>query len=275
MLVSIWVITAIAWAIIILDSFLLNILFGTSWYAIPLFYIVAMIAFYIWHWMAHQRWTFYPLNVMYKIHMDHHWKIYPPVKGKFLSKEYQYKVENEDKAYQPGFFSFIKMIVSEHELPMHIMLILIFVGAGYLGESTATLIGAFFFLAVAGWFGVNLHYWLHIENHWLERYQWFHDLRALHLQHHRGGAKQNYNMYSFVTDAFLGTFEELDTGVEYPTSLKDEDRLINRGKKLVADKVHKFTQKDCYQFGDISIEVGKRIANSNIYDVVISKFVGF
>jgi hypothetical protein len=47
---------------------------------IPLYYLAAMVAFYIWHLMCHTKWNTWPLSSMFADHMEHHWVIYPPTK---------------------------------------------------------------------------------------------------------------------------------------------------------------------------------------------------
>jgi hypothetical protein len=46
---------------------------GDPWYTIPVYYLAFMFAFYVWHWMAHQKWT----GIMNELHMDHHLSRFP------------------------------------------------------------------------------------------------------------------------------------------------------------------------------------------------------
>ena len=72
------------WIIITASGVLLHVLLGTALWLTPILYLMGLIAFHGWHYMAHQRNILYP---MYKVHMYHHWKVYPP--KRFLSKIYQ------------------------------------------------------------------------------------------------------------------------------------------------------------------------------------------
>jgi hypothetical protein len=50
---------------------------------------------------------------------------------------------------------------------------------------------------VMGVVGNWLHNTFHIKGHFLERYAWFGELRALHYIHHLGTCKHNYAVLNF------------------------------------------------------------------------------
>jgi hypothetical protein len=80
-------------------------------------------------------------------------------------------------------------------------------------------------LAVVAWANDWLHQKMHIKGYWLERYTWFHHLRALHWHHHVDDSK-NIGIFSWFTDKILGTYEEATTRPSYLPSLKPELHLI-------------------------------------------------
>jgi hypothetical protein len=55
--------------------------------------------------------------------------------------------------------------------------------------------------AIVGWYGNELHHSFHVNRHWLERFLWFHDLRAMHYTHHQGTTKTNYGFLDMTFDA--------------------------------------------------------------------------
>jgi hypothetical protein len=45
----------------------------------PLFYVVFMLAFYAWHYQAHNRLAYIPFNTACRqYHLQHHWHEFPP-----------------------------------------------------------------------------------------------------------------------------------------------------------------------------------------------------
>lgn len=62
-------------------------------------------------------------------------------------------------------------------------------------------------LLLVAWLNDWLHQKLHIKGHWLEKFRWFHRLRALHWHHHVDDTK-NLGIFSWGPDKVLGTFQE-------------------------------------------------------------------
>ena len=71
--------------------------------------------------------------------------------------------------------------------------------------SYSTIGCAFFSFMIMAFIGNWLHHAYHVEDRWLERYKWFHELRALHYVHHLGTAKHNYGVLNMTLDRFLGS----------------------------------------------------------------------
>jgi hypothetical protein len=189
------------WTIIASAGLLFYLLFSTPLWLTPQLYAVGLCCFHAWHWAAHQRWLLYP---MWKVHMYHHWKVYPP--KRFMTKVYQ-----NDKAGRSSLGSIA------HDGPLY---------AGLLGNVAA--LYAFGFLrpvdvlvalltyAFVGSFANWLHHTFHIEGHWIERYVYFHDLRALHYTHHQGTAKHNYGFLDFSGDIAGQTMHKPDYSLSNP-----------------------------------------------------------
>ena len=51
-----------------------------------------------------------------------------------------------------------------------------------------------------------IHSCYHIENHWLNRYEWFKNDKRIHFQHHINTNK-NYGIATHFTDILLDTFD--------------------------------------------------------------------
>ena len=184
------------WIVVGAGGLLARVTVGCPAWLVPVLYLMGLIVFHAWHWMAHQRWLLYPA---YKVHMYHHWKVYPP--KRFLSKAY-----TNDKKGRTAWSSFC------HDGPLYAGMmsnvgILWQVGAISRWQDVA--IGAITYACI-GSFSNWLHHTFHIEGHWIERYVYFHDLRALHYTHHQGTAKHNYGFLDFAMDMAEGSMAKPD-----------------------------------------------------------------
>lgn len=88
------------------------------------------------------------------------------------------------------------------------------------GLATYAFVGSF-----ANW----LHHAFHIEGHFVERFVYFHDLRALHYTHHQGTARHNYGFLDFSGDAVTGTVRPGDYGLSNPDHRHSERDKLGRG----------------------------------------------
>lgn len=61
-------------------------------------------------------------------------------------------------------------------------------------------------LVVIGVVGNYLHMSMHVPNHWLTRYEWYLELRALHYVHHIGSTSFNYAIVNFGLDRLMNSF---------------------------------------------------------------------
>jgi hypothetical protein len=183
------------WILISSFSIVFHRTLDTPLWLLPQLYFVLLLVFHGWHWAAHQRWLCYP---MWKVHMYHHWKVYPP--KRFLSREYQNDKPGRTRLGSvahdgPLYFGIVGNVAMLHALglvdPVGVAVCV----------ATYAFVGSF-----ANW----LHHTFHIEGHWIERYVYFHDLRALHYTHHQGTAKHNYGFLDFTGDLASGVLQQPD-----------------------------------------------------------------
>jgi hypothetical protein len=62
-----------------------------------------------------------------------------------------------------------------------------------------------FFATGGGYIGNYLHQSFHVKGHWLERYGWFHELRAVHYIHHLHSTRHNYAVLNVGLDWLAGS----------------------------------------------------------------------
>lgn len=207
MLTSLWLVTFTSWAVLAIGAEICVYLFDASRFAVPCSYAMGMCCFYLWHLMAHRKWTVWPLSAMHADHMEHHWRLYPPTPDRYLSDTALHCTAGRDKrpAWVPSSFPDI-----EHELPLYLMcaISLLLGGRVVMGVAWVNILTGFVFICFAGQAMLFVHESVHIRHHYLCKYEWFEDLRAVHLQHHKGSAKTNYGMYSMLFDYVLGTYHD-------------------------------------------------------------------
>lgn len=165
-------------------------------------YFVIQSAGYVVHKALHQP----QLGKIHGTHEIHHKEIYPPEDYLFAGK---YK--EVPAAAQPVWYY----------LPPAILMVagFFYVLPAYIAVSLTAE------LALVAWMNDWLHQKLHIKGHWLERFSWFHHLRALHWHHHVDDSK-NIGIFSWFTDKLLGTYQEPLTRPSYLPSGKPKLYLI-------------------------------------------------
>lgn len=173
------------WIIVSFTGWIVHTHLGSPLWLFPEIYLSILVVFQMWHWAAHQRWLFYP---MWKVHVYHHWVVYPP--KKFLSKVYQ-----DDKAGR----TILTSIAHDGPLYAGVASNLALLHAAGLTRPIDNFAALGFILVVAK-FTNFIHHATHIEGHWMERFIYFHDLRALHYTHHQGTALHNFGMLDFTGD---------------------------------------------------------------------------
>lgn len=130
-------------------------------------------------------------------------------------------------------------------------------------------------------FQVYTHESTHIRGHWAEKYEWFQDLRALHLMHHRGAINTNYGMYSFLTDSVLGSYQDpTETtlvlsqqaeGLKHPMEEDGSPEAAEAPPGVLLSSVLRLTGKETYRFGDISHNILQRLQQVSAGDL-LAKF---
>lgn len=119
-------------------------------------------------------------------HMTHHLKLYPPTN--FYSEKYR----------SPGKDNTVFIF--------GVILVALCTGMWFVLPHRIAIILMVEFL-VLGLANDYLHDIFHIKPNWLEKYDWFQRLRAIHLVHHQDMSK-NYGIFTFLGDRLFGTLKK-------------------------------------------------------------------
>jgi hypothetical protein len=212
---------------IALYSVLCNIFFSVPFYEIYIWYVAGLIGFMIWHWFAHQKWT----RDMHRYHMDHHLVLFPP--RYFFGNP---KVKPELLQYR--WIDYIPLVRAEsfwHEFPMYAIGALIVYGGYFIGATKVSIICGLVELVVVGLVGNSLHNSFHIKGHWLERFDWYHQIRALHYLHHQGSMKHNFSILNFRLDKLLHLYQD---GHDEGSVKQDLKEIDHESSPLSKDTKH-------------------------------------
>lgn len=215
-----WRLTFFSWGCVLAYSrFTQFFVPNCHWGLMPAGYVGVLAAFYLWHIIAHQTWS----GRMYRVHMIHHMKLYPP--KRFLSDKPlpSHSLWSLDGLCHQGplFGLVLSEILLLRYLFKHSMKVRVdnkciyFMVAG---------------LALFGHIGNVLHISFHIRGHWLERYKWFLMCRELHWVHHKGDMKKNYMLVDFGMD-------ELFSSKDYVRFINDRKAGTMGIKKQAVDFV--------------------------------------
>lgn len=207
---------------------------GTAWYTMILFYVCFMLAFFVWHWQAHNRVWWIPFNKgCTEYHRIHHWEHFPP--------QYFYGTAQAHKAYHgktaesmSSWLGALPLASSpSHEAFIYMLFVGIVVFARViLGIDWATLGCAGALAVVIGVVGNYLHTSFHVQGHWLARFAWWRELRVVHFVHHMGSARHNYAMANFMLDRAFHTYH----GDEQDLAQERQDKRV---RALVAAAVQR------------------------------------
>lgn len=189
------------------------------WLALEI-YAYILVAFQLWHWAAHQRILFFGLlpNPMYRVHLYHHWHVYPPTR--FLSTLYK-----DDKAGRTTVGSLA------HDGPLYALMVLnIALLKYYELINWYDVVASVGVVGFVGSYSNWMHHAIHIEGHWIERFVYFHDLRALHYTHHQGTALHNFGIIDFGTDYLGAALYKPDYSLSNGPAKKDAASASAPGK---------------------------------------------
>lgn len=213
-------------------SFAVSRLTGTAWYTMILFYVCFMLAFFVWHWQAHNRVKWIPFNKgCTEYHRIHHWEHFPPQNfyGTAAAHEAYHGKTAESMSSWLGALPLASS--PSHEAFIYMLFIGIVVFARcVVGVDWATVGCAGALAVVIGVVGNYLHTSFHVQDHWLARYAWWRELRVVHFVHHMGSARHNYAMANFFLDKAFRTYHGDAEGL----AQKREDKRI---RALVAAAV--------------------------------------
>lgn len=187
-------------------SYITTVVSGDPWYTVPTYYFSFMVAFYYWHFMAHQKWT----GIMNELHMEHHIEKYPATD--FYGDENDMIMKDFGKKC-PTFWDLCNpagTIVGNiyHEGPIYVFAVIILI-AGYFILETSPV--AYIFvgagLTVMGVVGNAMHMSFHVRGFEFEKYDWYMELRTLHYIHHLGDMKSNLAMVNLGMDGLFNSLQ--------------------------------------------------------------------
>ena len=190
---------------------------------VPGFYLAGMIAFYLWHQLAHsQTFSSFMQRVglgyfaeMYEMHMVHHLIHFPP-------KRFYGTAKLNKEMYpdgRPNLWNLMDITKTTniasgtkaektfgqkshsplaHEWPLILEMVLILVGGYWFipGCSLLTILFVFGLYTAVALVGNGLHMSFHVRHFHLEKYAWYRELRTLHYIHHLGDMKKGLCMWN-------------------------------------------------------------------------------
>jgi len=204
---------------IFLYSMLAHKVCGAGLWTVCLYYFAGMVAFYVWHLMAHSKWT----GKMNDIHMRHHVYTYPP--SKFYGRT-PTTIREELGKDCPTFLDLLlpnKTITMQvaHEGPLYFfMAAILAVGYVVCGSSVPTLCMVLMLYVAMGLIGNAMHMSFHVKGFELERYSWYLELRTLHYLHHLGDMKSNLAMINLGMDGAMGSLAVSADSLHQPALAK-------------------------------------------------------
>jgi len=159
----------------------LHVLRVMPWYFLWVHYFLGSFTATFTHYLGHKYWT----GRWFRAHtLGHHGQSYPA--KNFLRDKIAHCGDDNRKYYAPA---------------------ILFPGlvTWYLFGSWQDSIVSSLYIGVLLSFVNDIHEAYHLRGHWLERFQWFHVLRAIHLRHHQGDMLKNYGIVDFMVDTLAST----------------------------------------------------------------------
>ena len=179
---------------------------GCPWWSMLAYYWAFMLAFYLWHYQAHNRVAWLPFNAACRaFHHVHHWTNFPP--DHFFGTV-QFWEKKRGQRVGRWWDALPLASSAAHEALLYVQLALILGASHALGVGGGTLAGAALQAVLIGYLGNVLHNSFHNRATSWRRFRWWRELRALHYHHHTGSARHNYAMANFLLDVFFGSFYE-------------------------------------------------------------------
>eukprot|EP01052_Picozoa_sp_SAG31_P043337 SAG31_NODE_7186_length_1762_cov_1.696332_1_plen_448_part_10 len=164
-------------------------------------YIIVGVGLWCTHWLGHRRWFW---QRWFNEHtLGHHVRAYPP--SKFLSERYVSVTQRSaGRALAPSTglgleLSLNTMVYLPWPILTAILHSLVVPACGAIEIGVVLLVGLAICLEQE-----MIHRAVHTSGVWLERYQWFQVMRALHFLHHKDGMQHNYAMIDFFLDILSG-----------------------------------------------------------------------
>jgi len=170
------------------------------WLGLSTYFIVG-VGLWCTHWLGHRRWFW---QRWFNEHtLGHHVRAYPP--SKFLSERYVSVTQRSaGRALTPSTGLGLELSLNTvMYLPWPIVTAilhgLVVPACGVIEMGLVLVVGLAICLEQE-----MIHRAVHTSGVWLERYQWFQVMRALHFLHHKDGMQHNYAMSDFFLDILSG-----------------------------------------------------------------------
>lgn len=187
---------------------------NTSFYTTPLSWFCDMLIFYAWHVQAHYKLPFIPFNSLCnEYHNLHHYTFFPANYFYGSTKAKEWKDKNKtSKSYlifqslplhELSFFDSLK----NESFALFFVFVKILIMYIFIKLSVLTIIMTLIQGLLVNFIGNYLHLSFHVENHFLNKYKLYRELKYLHYLHHKGDTKHNYGIFFFGFDKWFETYK--------------------------------------------------------------------
>jgi hypothetical protein len=195
-----------------LYSYLTNYFTGCSLYVTPISWFFDMIIFYAWHVQAHHRIKWIPFNEFtHNMHNLHHQHYFPAKYFYGTNKAHDWINKCNDEWFLIKHalpLGELKPFESLKNESLGIIMTIFVIGIKYYLIKLP--INVIIFTVIQGllidFIGNYLHLSFHIQNHWLNKFETYKELKYLHWIHHKGDTKRNYAIFFFGLDKIFNTY---------------------------------------------------------------------
>lgn len=189
-------------------SYLIKNIANTYYITSIISYFVNLFIFYLWHIQAHNDYWFIPFNkVCRKYHNIHHY-VYFPKSDFYGEMKVEWKKNKENlliHAIPLNELYFVNSLQNEGFAIILGFIVAIF--EKYVFKLTnLTILLLIIQSIITNYLGNYLHLSFHNKDSWLNKYEWFKDLKYLHYLHHCGNTKHNYMLVYFTFDKMFNSY---------------------------------------------------------------------
>jgi sterol desaturase/sphingolipid hydroxylase (fatty acid hydroxylase superfamily) len=150
-------------------------------------FIFSTLIGHILHWSLHKKWT----GRLKRSHMSHHLIMYPPHN---LSSDV-YKSSGKDSSVI--IFTLAALIIMCITTLVSLLLL----------HSISIMITNIIVITTNGLLHNYIHDSFHLNKSWLDKFEYYKEIKRLHYIHHTN-MKKNFGIFSFFYDKLFGTFKK-------------------------------------------------------------------